>query len=221
MEVIEENSDEKVKQMVDDMSPDQMAEMEKLMAGLGGMGAGMEKMKNLQAMGEGMGGLSGMREPDPEGLAALEEYEKATASVKDLSSGDQTASPQSKISIKMARKFMKDVIETLTTPGSAKEIDAANLSAAKAKIIEKLVIALMEKYKFKGGLAQAIQSVEEAGKRKGDPNVKTALDIFYKLAGVDAGKYKPAVDDANIDDKIRAVEEKLKRKLAAFNSQEL
>jgi len=155
--------------LMKNMDPAQMKEM---MAGMGGGGGGMPPgMGGMPGMGGGMPGMGGGPPQGP------------------------PPPPRKEIAVKTARKFMKEVISTLSAEKVQKEIEAATAAAkdkgpqaamqAMGPIVEKAVSGLVEKYKFEAGFGQAMNSVHEAQKRKNDLALQKALNKFNQLVGMD------------------------------------
>jgi len=136
--------------------------------GMGGPGGGMGGPGGMPGMGGmgGMGGPGGGAPPKPP--------------------------PTKQIGIKTARKFMKEVISTLSAEKAKKELDEASVDKSDPQklfqkigpIVEKFVGGLTEKYKFEAGFGQAMQSVHDAQKRKDDSAVKAMLDTFQNIIGM-------------------------------------
>jgi hypothetical protein len=213
-----EVSDEEAKELTGEQLH-QLQQLEKMMGGMSSIGDAMGKMT------EAFGGPNPFKpEADPDSEDALKEFESTMAQLKGEApvGADPTAK---EIDSKSARKFMKEVLTTLSTKGTKKKLDeafgAAYSSGSLAvmmrvgPVMEKALAGIVEKYSFEGGLPQALFSVEEARKKSDDPKLNAALDKFHSLTGVKAGEYKyqaPLEADENEGDRdmIRAFSDKLR-----------
>lgn len=128
--------------------------------------------------------------------------------------------PKKQIGVKTARKFMKEINHVLSQESVKKAIDDAKASAkasskasaqasregaeammkAVGPIVEKAVASMVEKYKFDGGFGQAMESVQDALKRKDDPKIKAALEKFSTIMGPDKDESKEEAKEESKDE---------------------
>eukprot|EP00928_Gymnodinium_smaydae_P036909 TRINITY_DN25716_c0_g1_i1.p1 TRINITY_DN25716_c0_g1~~TRINITY_DN25716_c0_g1_i1.p1 ORF type:complete len:349 (-),score=82.88 TRINITY_DN25716_c0_g1_i1:132-1178(-) len=122
------------------------------------------------------------------------------------------------IGVKTARAFMKEILFSVTTEEAAKKISAAraqveprekrarsrdedgeeeaeadlgadDMLRAVGPVVDQLIRGVVLKYDFEGGFREAMDAVNEAMRRKGDPELKAALQQFADLfAPVRAGR---------------------------------
>lgn len=98
------------------------------------------------------------------------------------------------IGVKTARKLLKELLTTLEPVKEelAEARTAVNsqedLMKAVEPILNRASQGLMDKYKFKGGLNEAMASIQEAGSRKGCPIIKEKFEVVVELV---TGQKKP------------------------------
>jgi len=147
--------------------------------GMGGMDPAMLQQM-MGGMGGGAGGMGGMGGPP-----------------------QQKPPPPMQIGVKTARKLLEELLtalepvkeELLKARGDADE----NSRQAMQSILDRASQGLMDKYKFKGGINEAMASVQEAGSRKGCPIIKEKFAAVVKLITGQTPPDEASGNDAAMD----------------------